>query len=354
MSFDRLFGLGAANAPLLSAFLQQIPGGIVVFDHQGRPLLHNTAFTQIVGAVPGRVQDLALECDPVGRALRGEVVAGEEEQLAGADGQRHPVRVSALPWPTGAETAGGILLIVAAAAPRLPDVDGGAREILGVVGHDLRNPLAAVRMTAQLLGKSDEMTGERRVTLARRLLTSSARMDAIVRSLLDYARAAAGAVVRLQREPVDLAELADRVIEEQELAHQGRSAERRWSGDTRGTWDPDRLEQVVAHLVSNAFRHGAESPKPVVTIDGTSPDEVKLAVENQGPAIPPELLARAFQPFSIGPRPPGTPRRSIGLGLFVVHEMVTAHGGSVSGDSSAEGTRFEVVLPRTAREVTPS
>jgi signal transduction histidine kinase len=260
------------------------------------------------------------------------------------------VRVSVLPLRAIGEASGGILMIVASAPAEL---DTGAKEILGVVGHDLRNPLAAMRMTAQLLGKADEMASERRVTLSRRLLTSSARMDAIVRSLLDYSRAAAGAVVRLQCERVDLAELAARVIEDQELAHAGRTAERRVAGDATGNWDPGRLEQVVAHLVGNAFRHGAATPHPVVSVEGTAADRVHLVVHNHGAAMSPDLLGRMFHPFSTGPRPPGTPRRQIGLGLFVVHEMVTAHGGSVSGTSSTEdGTRFEVILPRMAAAVT--
>jgi signal transduction histidine kinase len=336
MALDLLLGLGAANAPLLSAFLEEIPVGVVVFDGQGRPLVHNTAITQIVGVLPGRVQEVPLESDPVGRALAGQAVLGETTQLRVPGGLPRAVRVSALADRSGA----GVLLLVA------PELDGNTREILGVVGHDLRNPLAAMRMTAQLLAKPDDMPEERRVTLARRLMTSSSRMDGIVRGLLDYARAAAGAVVKLQREPIDLAELAGRVIEEQELAHPGHTAERRFDGDAQGSWDPGRLEQVVAHLVANAFRHGAESPPPVVSIDGSAADRVRLAVDNQGPPIPPDLMARVFQPFSVAPRPPGTPRRHIGLGLFVVHELVGAHGGSVTGRSSDAGTRFEVALPR--------
>jgi signal transduction histidine kinase len=343
MPLDRLLGPSEA---LLSDFLEQIPAGIVVFDHEGRSLLHNTVFIEIVGALPVLVQDLPLESDLARRARDGKVIMGEDALLRSADGRQRQVRISSLPLRSIDEGSGGILMIVASASAEL---DGGAKEILGVVGHDLRNPLAAMRMTAQLLGKDGEMPSERRVTLTRRLLTSAGRMDAIVRGLLDYARASAGAVVRLQREAVNLAELAARVIEDQELAHAGRSAERRVAGDPTGNWDPGRLEQVVAHLVGNAFRHGAETPRPVVSIEGTAPDRVLLVVHNHGAAMPPELLGQMFHPFAIGPRPPGTPRRQIGLGLFVVHEMVTAHGGTVSGTSSVEGgTRFEVVLPRTA------
>src|SRR5205814_5885265 len=86
MTLDRLLGPMAADRSLLSAFLDQIPAGVVVFDHGGRPLLHNAAFTEIVGAVPPLVQEVALDCDkearpaPVTRALAGEAVMGDELQ----------------------------------------------------------------------------------------------------------------------------------------------------------------------------------------------------------------------------------------------------------------------------------
>jgi sigma-B regulation protein RsbU (phosphoserine phosphatase) len=225
----------------------------------------------------------------------------------------------------------------------------GQRETLGIVGHDLRNPLAAIRMTAQLLTKADEMTNERRITLGKRILTSSARMESIVKSLVDYARAKAGALVRLDREPIDLAALAARVLEEQTTNVTGRSIELRTEGDLHGHWDPGRLEQILGHLVSNALRHADEGTS-ILTLKDRGP-QVEVSILSHGPTIAADLLPRLFDPFQIGPRPPGTPRRSIGLGLFVVKELALAHGGEVSAQSSdQEGTRFTVTLPKS---VTP-
>jgi signal transduction histidine kinase len=342
MALEQVLG-AVVPSGLLSAFLEQIPFGVAVFDEHGAPVLHNTAFTQIVGVLPALVQQVPLQCDPVTRALAGEEVLGEETDLRGAgpDGPSRRVRASVLRLPRS-----GVLLLVP--AERTVDI----REILGVVAHDLRNPLAAMRMTAQLLGKPDEMADERRVTLARRLLTSSNRMEAIVRTLLEYARASAGAVVRLQRETMDLGELTRRVVEEQEVAYPGRRPETRVLGDPVGNWDPGRLEQVIAHLVTNALRHGAESPPPTVTVDGTGADQVTVTVTNGGPPIPAEVMDQLFRPFAMPARAPGTPRRQIGLGLFVVHELVTAHDGTVAGTSDQAGTRFEVALPRAP--VTPA
>jgi signal transduction histidine kinase len=351
MSLDRLLGPGAAFRSLLSAFLEQVPAGVVVFDRTGRALLHNTAFIQIVGVLPGHVQEVSPD-SPAARALDGTPVLAETLTLSPPGGASRRVTVSAVPLPDGA----GVVVLAVPAGPAQaqgPDAAPSSREIFGVVAHDLRNPLAAIRMTAQLLGRPDEMAGERRVTLAKRLLSSATRMDAIVRNLLDYARASAGAVVQLNREPVDLAELTRRVVTEQEQFNPGRTLQQAVTGDAAGQWDPGRLEQVVGHLVANAFRHGADTPVPVLAIDGTGPDRVTLTIRNHGPAMSPELMARAFQPFTIAPPPPGTPRRHIGLGLFVVHQMVTAHGGTVRGTSSdATGTEFRVELPRRAPDVT--
>jgi signal transduction histidine kinase len=346
MSLDRLLGPGAAFRSLLSAFLEQVPAGIVVFDRTGRALLHNTAFIQIVGVLPGHVQEVSPD-SPAARALAGTPVFAETLTLSPPGGATRRVTVSAVPLPDG---AGVVVLAVPAQGL---DAAPSSREIFGVVAHDLRNPLAAIRMTAQLLGRPDEMAADRRVTLAKRLLSSATRMDAIVRNLLDYARASAGGVVQLNREAVDLAELTRRVVGEQEQFNPGRTLQQSVTGDTAGHWDPGRLEQVVGHLVANAFRHGADTPVPVLAIDGTAPDRVTLTIRNHGPAMSPELMARAFQPFTVAPPPPGTPRRHIGLGLFVVHQMVAAHGGSVRGTSSdAAGTKFRVELPRRAPDVT--
>jgi len=141
-----------------------------------------------------------------------------------------------------------------------------------------------------------------------------------------------------------------RVIEEQTANLTGRSVELRSSGDVTGHWDPGRLEQIIGQLVSNAIRHGAEGVS-VMTLTGR-PHAVEIAIQSGGPPLPAELLPRIFDPFQIGPRPEGTPRRSIGLGLFVVKELAAAHAGSVAVQSTEDaGTRFTVSLPRA---VTPA
>jgi signal transduction histidine kinase len=335
-----VFAALAADPNALAALWKQLPAGVCVYDTDGRPLSSNDLFTRIVGDAGTAGQPPPPLTAMVQRALAGEV--SETETESPIDGGPH-AHLSGFPVHHEGQVVGAVVLATEASA------GAGQRETLGIVGHDLRNPLAAIRMTAQLLTKPDEMLAERRITLGKRILTSSARMETIVKSLLDYARARAGGLVKLEREPVDLAALAARVIEEQTTNVSGRSIELRTEGDLRGQWDPGRLEQILGQLISNALRHGTEAAS-VVTLSGAA-DRVEIAVHSHGPAIAADLLPRLFDPFQVGPRPAGTPRRSIGLGLFVVKELAAAHGGQVAVESNDGGNRFTVTLPRS---VTPA
>jgi signal transduction histidine kinase len=339
MSLTSVLAALGADAGSLEALWKELPAGVCVYDAEARAISHNEAFTHMTSSAPITASPLL---EPLARALAGETVSGAEAEWPTDAGPQH-VQIAVIPVRKEGQVLAAVMVLTDLS------LGAGQRETLGIVGHDLRNPLAAIRMTAQLLGKPDEMTTERRLVLSKRILTSSSRMDAIVKSLLDFAKAKAGALVKLEREPVDLAALAARVIEEQTANLTGRSIELRATGDVTGQWDPGRLEQIIAHLISNAVRHGAEGVS-VLTLTG-SPESVEVAMQSAGPVIPADLLSRVFDPFQTGPRPPGTPRRSIGLGLFVVKELATAHGGSVAVQSSeGTGTRFSVTLPRSVTQ----
>jgi signal transduction histidine kinase len=337
VSLAPVFVALATDPTALAALWKQIPAGVCVYDAEARTLSRNDLFTRIVGEEVAAGQSASPLSDLVRRALAGASdLEAEAEWATDAGSQR--VHLAAVPIRQGSKVVAVVVLASDSGA------GAGQRETLGIVGHDLRNPLAAIRMTAQLLTKPDEMPTERRITLGKRILTSSSRMDSIVKSLLDYARAKAGALVKLERETVDLAALAARIIEEQTTNITGRSIELRSDGDVTGQWDPGRLEQILAHLLSNALRHGEEGTS-VLTLKGNA-DQVEMTIHSRGPAIPADIRAHLFDPFQVGPRPAGTPRRSIGLGLFVVKELVSAHGGEVSVESDGGGTRFIVTLPK--------
>lgn len=350
MPLDGFFRALGSDGATFRAFVEQLPAGISFHDAAGRSLFHNTAFANILGGLPPSVQDLPTLSSRLARACAGEVVAPSDIELPTSGATPRRVRVSALPVRDG-----GALLILqnAAGAPGGADVEAGQAETLGVVGHDLRNPLAAIRMTAQLLAKPNDMPNDRRVTLIQRILASTGRLDALVKTLVDYARNRAGAVIRLDCAPMDLGELTRTVVDEQIASFPNRTVQLEVSGDLKGRWDSARLGQAIGNLVNNALRHGRSGGTVRVNADGAGADRVSLSIHNDGPEIPVDVLPRLFHPFSVGARVEGTPRRSIGLGLFIAKELVAAHGGSVSCRSSAEaGTDFVIDLPRVT-EVAP-
>src|SRR6185369_736390 len=173
---------------------------------------------------------------------------------------------------------------------------------------------------------------------------SAARMSALLRDLLDLDRARHGLGVALDRERVDLGELARRAILEYAQAPDEGQLALAASGDLALEGDPGRLAQVLSNLVGNALQHGEGAPVKIALAGGEG--EVVLTVHNGGPPIPAELLPEVFEPFRRGAAH-GTQRGSVGLGLFIVREIVRAHGGAVEVRSSAgEGTTFTVRLPR--------
>jgi signal transduction histidine kinase len=219
--------------------------------------------------------------------------------------------------------------------------------LLGIVGHDLRNPLAAIVMGASLI-KSDPQSSPLQIRTAERIQGSAQRMQSIIRDLLDLTKARLGGGIEVRPRRTDGHRLCQRIVEELRAANPGREVRLVTAGDGEGSWDADRLEQVVSNLVSNALQYGPQDQAVDVASQGTE-GEWTLYVHNLGEPIPPEVLPRIFDPFTRGRERAAqeTPRGNLGLGLFIVHELVMAHRGKVEVDSRAgEGTRFIVRLPR--------
>jgi signal transduction histidine kinase len=221
---------------------------------------------------------------------------------------------------------------------------GLLQQLMAIVGHDLRNPLSSVKAGAALLARSEELPDELRED-AGRVLSNARRMERLIRDLLDFTRLHAGVELPLAPVEADLVGLARRAI-----ADLGRDAEGRVTvegrGDVGGTWDPDRLEQVVANLVSNSLKYGPPRRPIRLVADGTG-DEVRLSVTDEGGAISPEEQASLFEPFRTGRAGHAEGAPSVGLGLYVVRRIAEAHGGraTVASDHQA-GTTFTVHLPR--------
>ncbi|WP_225411527.1 hybrid sensor histidine kinase/response regulator [Stigmatella hybrida] len=217
------------------------------------------------------------------------------------------------------------------------------RRLIGIVSHDLRNPLSAISLTASAMARQGISEWHQRGL--QRILLSAERATRMIHDLLDFTRTQQGSGMAIQRTASDLHAVVGAIVDEVRDAHPSRSIEVIQSGNGVGEWDPDRLEQVASNLLSNALQYSpADTPVRVETRgeDGT----LVLEVQNAGPPIPAELLPRIFEPMERGSALAGS---NIGLGLYIVRNLVLAHGGSVSVHSTeAEGTTFTVRLPRQA------
>jgi signal transduction histidine kinase len=219
----------------------------------------------------------------------------------------------------------------------------------GVLAHDLRNPLGAMMTAAQLLlirHEGENAADDRERKPLSRILSSGRRMTGMIDQVLDFTRARSGGGIEVHPHETNLADLCTQVVEELELAHPEWTFEHEIVGDPYGEWDSDRMLQVLSNVLANAGQHGAARRPISVRIDGTAREGVRIAVRNDG-AIPESLRSQLFDPFR-GARHRRRQSRGLGLGLFIVHEIVRAHGGTVEvASSDADGTTLSLWLPRS-------
>ncbi|MBF5043901.1 PAS domain-containing sensor histidine kinase [Aggregicoccus sp. 17bor-14] len=225
--------------------------------------------------------------------------------------------------------------------------------LIGIVGHDLRSPLAAVRMSASQLqapgALAPGLSGAQERAVAR-VERGARRIQAVITSLLDLTRARSGRGFPVAPAPADLDATLRQALEEVRVTYPGRELRYAHQGDTRGLFDEGRLAQVAVNLLENALKYGAPDRPVQLTCEGDA-QALRFCVHNEGAPIPPELVAQLFQPFVRGPQSQDTVRVSVGLGLYIVREILQAHGGSIRVHSDeGSGTTFRVELPRAALE----
>jgi len=216
---------------------------------------------------------------------------------------------------------------------------------VGILGHDLRNPLGAMVIGAELL--ATQLTDDKHLHTLRRMTEAGRRMAAMIEQLLDLTRARLGGGLGLVRasQPLDVRELVQRALDELRANHPGRELAFEATSDCTFTGDPERLLQLFSNLGANALTHGDPAGSVAVRVSGTG-REVVIEVRNQG-VIPPERVPTLFEPFRRKARD-GSRSAGLGLGLYICQQIAMAHGGDIAVQSSDDtGTIVTVRLPRT-------
>lgn len=219
-------------------------------------------------------------------------------------------------------------------------------QFIGILGHDLRAPLNNIVLGSLALQESGGLN-QAQLDMARRLSASAHRMARMISQLLGFTQARLGAGYPITREQTDLDSVCVQVVEELRMTHPDRAILLDGDGRIVGSWDPSAIGQVMSNLVSNALQHGAVD-EPVQVRLTAAPGEAKIEVHNFGPPIPVEVRQHIFEPFFQVMSGSRHSERSdnLGLGLFISHEIVLAHGGAIAVTSSeSEGTSFTVTLP---------
>ena len=217
---------------------------------------------------------------------------------------------------------------------------------LAILGHDLRAPLQAVSMSTELLMRKTALEGDA-LTCALNIRQGARHMAAMVSDLLELVRSRLGKSLPIEPAPMDLADAARAAIAEACAGNPESDPTLKTEGDTRGNWDAGRIDQLLQNLIGNALQHGSDPREVIVTLKGEA-GHVLLTVHNCGNPIPAEAIGTIFDPLvRSADEELGQPSTSLGLGLFIIKEVVTAHGGTIEVSSSeADGTLFSVTLPR--------
>ncbi|HWO23935.1 MAG TPA: PAS domain S-box protein, partial [Kofleriaceae bacterium] len=360
--------LAAAHGDRLAAFLDANPAIVEAAVGAVRIREVNPATLRMFGPPPPEgFASLGAFCLPETHAAFRELILAIAEErrlfsvetaLQTGDGRRRDVVITMSLPPEDAVLDRVLVTVIDVSGRKAADAEREARlreaeraltfseTFVGILGHDLRNPLGAIITGADLLLRRE--TSERVFVPVQRIRRSADRMTRMIEQILDLTRARLGSGIPIAPSDVELGALTEQLVEE--LA--GTAAQQiviEATGDLRGHWDRDRLGQAISNLIGNAVEHGAAGAAVRLSLDGDDPALVRIRVWNAG-AIPEVLLSGLFDPFRRG-APEARARRSkgLGLGLYIVQQIVLAHGGTLEVRSTADlGTTFTVTIPRIA------
>ena len=226
------------------------------------------------------------------------------------------------------------------------DLDQSKEMFIAILGHDLRTPIGAVLTSSQFMIESEDLQ-EPHLTLAQGIARSASRMSQMVADLLDFTRSRLGSGVPITRTSVDIGHVVREAVAEMMNAEPGSLIGLNMSGDLVGCWDAGRISQVLTNLLSNAVQHGRPGAQITVALNGEG-DDVVLSVHNYGRPIPAADMPGLFSPLKrLHAEPVAEASHHLGLGLYIVDRIVSAHCGTINVESSEDGgTQFTVRLPR--------
>lgn len=348
----------------LDALLTSSPVGLSLLDRELRFVHVNARMAKLDGlpldSYVGRtfaqvLPRLAPQLEPVIRRVLETGEPAEELAVAltrmEADGAGHEAHLMMSFHPV--RTPGGEVLGVGSVVvdvTRHKQSEGELRSaaefrerFLGIVGHDLRNPLNAIRMAASFLIASEQVPPALVRTVGR-IISSTDRMTRMITELLDFTRSRLGGGIPLTPGATDLGLVVRQVVEELELVHPNRTVRVESSGPLGGRWDADRLAQVLSNLVGNALQYSPPESTVELVLQGGA-EQAVARVSNQGNPIPPEELGILFHPFQRAQTGAHVPS-GLGLGLFISDQIVRSHRGTLTVESGPERTVFTVTLPR--------
>jgi PAS domain S-box-containing protein len=340
----------------LRAILDHAPAAVFIRDLEGRYVLVNRGHAEILGIEPERapgrtVRELCPD-DPDG--IAAAVEARDREVLQSmAPIQREDsfvidgVRRNYLSFEFPLRDPASRIYAVCGIAIDITErkrMEVARDRLVGILGHDLRNPLSAIMLASKML-QSGALTEESRERVVCRIENSANRMSKMISDLLDFTRGHLGEGIPIEKASCDLGAIFRDVVDELQTAHPELRVDMRTSGDVVGEWDRERLAQAASNLIGNAVEHRVAGT-PIVVDLAADDRAARFRVENRVEApIAPEVLKTLFEPFRRAECPTAA-KGGLGLGLYIAREIVRAHRGTIRALS--DGQSFAIVghLPR--------
>ncbi len=217
-------------------------------------------------------------------------------------------------------------------------------QFIAVLGHDLRNPLAAIAAGVRLLGRREKLSESGQKILSE-MQSSVSRASALIDDVLDLARGRLGGGFVVERTEAELTPVLEQVVSEIRAIAPDHVISTRFEIEEPVYCDPGRIGQLASNLLGNAVTHGSVDG-PIRVEAFTKSESFVLSVANAGDPIPEDVRGQLFEPFFRGAR--RASRHGLGLGLFIASEIARAHDGRLEVSSDEQETRFTLTMPRSA------